>query len=90
MEQNYPNPFNTTTTIEFSLPKKSKVLIQIYNVLGERIAVIFNNRLLEAGYHKITWDGKYENGCYAPSGIYFCKLRVAGKHEKINKLVLIR
>ncbi|MEJ2637866.1 MAG: T9SS type A sorting domain-containing protein [Calditrichia bacterium] len=44
LEQNYPNPFNPTTKIKFGLPRAGEVLIDVYNVLGQRVATIFEGR----------------------------------------------
>src|SRR5690606_8210014 len=48
--QNYPNPFNPSTTIKFSLPNKSNLSLNVYNMLGEKVAEIFKGEM-EAGYH---------------------------------------
>ncbi len=53
--QNYPNPFNPSTTIGFSIPQASNVTIEIYNVVGERVASLVN-QTLEAGYHNLNFD----------------------------------
>ena len=66
--QNYPNPFNPTTEIRFDLPKASMVTVKIYNVIGQRIVILFDGNL-DAGGHSITWNA-VESG----SGIYFVKI----------------
>jgi hypothetical protein len=66
--QNYPNPFNPTTEIRFDLPKASVVTVKIYNVIGQRIAVLFDGNL-DVGGHSIQW-----NAAESGSGIYFVKV----------------
>jgi hypothetical protein len=83
LEQNYPNPFNPTTYIPFVLNQNSKVKLEIYNVLGQKIAILIDGRL-KSGYHKYKWDGNQ-----MASGIYFYKL-VVGKNSQIKKMVLIK
>jgi hypothetical protein len=72
--QNYPNPFNPSTTISFELLKYSTVSLIIYDILGNEILKLIDNRELNAGEHKVIWDGLKENERKAASGIYFYRL----------------
>jgi len=72
--QNYPNPFNPSTTIEFSIPEASNISIEIYNVIGERVASLLNQSL-DAGYHKINF-----NASNLPSGTYIYQLKATGQN----------
>ena len=83
LSQNYPNPFNPSTEIRFGLPVMSKVSLDIYNVMGQRI-VVLANETFEAGYHSVTWDASN-----MPSGIYFYRLE-AGTYTDLKKMVLIK
>jgi len=83
LEQNYPNPFNPSTTIRFSLPKKSDVILEIYNSSGQIINILVNNNL-NAGYHSIVW-----NAGHLSSGIYFCRLKTNEFHG-IVKMMLVK
>jgi len=67
--QNYPNPFNPSTTIQYYLPKKQKVEIKVYNVLGQLTATLVN-RKVSAGYHEIEFNG--EN---VSSGVYLYAMK---------------
>jgi hypothetical protein len=81
--QNYPNPFNPSTTISFTLPEKSRVVLSIYNELGEKVAVLLNGEN-EAGYHSIEWNaGKFV------SGVYFYELKTE-KYQTVKKLILTK
>ncbi|MFA4838414.1 MAG: Ig-like domain-containing protein [Candidatus Neomarinimicrobiota bacterium] len=70
LDQNYPNPFNPTTTIAFTLPQASNVRIEIFNVRGEKIRTLTNERY-NTGYWSVNWDGTNSAGLQAPSGVYF-------------------
>jgi hypothetical protein len=62
--QNYPNPFNPSTTIKFALPFDSNVRITIYNLLGEQVAILFD-QVKEVGYHNVNWNASgYASGVY--------------------------
>lgn len=81
--QNYPNPFNPKTIIRFSLPQREKVIISLFNSLGEKITDLLQDEV-DAGIHQVEFDGtKYS------SGIYFYKM-TAGSFSQIKKLILIK
>jgi hypothetical protein len=88
LTQNYPNPFNPVTEIEYDLPVDCHVTLEIYSVLGRKVAVLVDEHQ-EAGSRTVRWDGKDENGAEATSGVYFCKL-VAGSYKKVKKMTLLR
>jgi len=71
---NYPNPFNPSTTIVFTLPKTDKVVISIYNVLGEEIIKLADGEYI-SGKNEVTWNGIDQNGSVAESGIYFYAIK---------------
>ena len=94
LHQNYPNPFNPTTTIPFSIPTESRVKIEVFNILGQRVAVL-GEGIYQAGSHKIFWDGKSSSGCYLASGVYLLKMEAEGtvkdmKFTGTNKLLLLK
>jgi hypothetical protein len=68
LAENYPNPFNPQTEIAFGLPEASLITLDIYNVLGQKVATLANG-YFEAGRHTITWDASNQ-----ASGIYFYRL----------------
>jgi hypothetical protein len=69
LSQNYPNPFNPMTKIEYSVPIGSDVLLQVFNVLGQEVATLFNG-YQEAGNYLTTFDGTG-----LPSGVYIYRLQ---------------
>ena len=81
--QNYPNPFNNTTTIRFQSSKREKVIIKIFNLLGDEIAAIFNDEV-EAGEYEVNF-----NASSLGSGVYFFRM-FAGDFMKTKKLVLLK
>ncbi|HUL44285.1 MAG TPA: T9SS type A sorting domain-containing protein [Bacteroidota bacterium] len=64
--QNFPNPFNPTTVIQFDLPQPSIVTLRVYNILGQEVATLVDNELMQDGFQEVTFDAHQ----YA-SGIYF-------------------
>ena len=81
--QNYPNPFNPVTNIKFALPKTTKVAINVYNLLGEKVATLLNEDK-EAGYYEVKFDGSNFS-----SGIYIFRL-TAGDFVQTKKMTLIK
>jgi len=80
---NYPNPFNPSTTIKFGIPKESKVILEVFNVLGERVVTLVNKEMTE-GYHEVKF-----NGASLPGGVYIYKLAADG-FSATKKLVLMK
>ena len=89
LAQNFPNPFNPATVIKFGLPKKSKVSLKIYNLMGKEIAALLDEREKEAGYHVAVWDGYDRHRHPAPSGLYFYRLQI-GQNILTKKMTLIK
>ena len=81
--QNYPNPFNPTTMISYYLPKNANIKLNVYNVLGQKVAELINGYQTE-GKHRIEFDaGKLS------SGVYFYKLQ-AGSNIRIKKMAVAK
>ena len=83
LSQNYPNPFNPSTTIDFALPRSGYIKLEVYNIIGQQVAMLVN-RELDAGYHKISF-----NAYNLPSGIYIYKMTGVG-FKFTRKMVLLR
>ena len=86
--KNFPNPFKAETTISFYVPHRQKATIEIYNIKGQKVKTILQNDL-EAGYHKITWNGSDQHDRSVANGIYFYVLK-AGNKQAIKKLLYMR
>lgn len=84
---NYPNPFNPTTTINFHLPEKAEVSINIYNTIGELVSKVVNNTF-DAGYQSINF-----NASGLPSGVYIYRIK-AKAHSRTfissKKMLLLK
>ncbi len=88
LSQNFPNPFNPTTVIKFGLPKRSFVDLTIYNIAGQRVVSLLSQNL-NAGYRRVTWDGRDRNGTDVSTGIYIYRLTVNG-HIESKQMLLIK
>ena len=89
LTQNYPNPFNPSTSIGCSLPTDSKVVIKIYNTLGQEVALLVNETL-SAGSHNFLFSAGT-----LPSGVYFYQINAGplngnAAFSKIMKMTLIK
>jgi aminopeptidase N len=73
LSQNYPNPFNPSSTIEFDLPRRSNVVLAVYNILGAEVIRLIDARM-EPGHHVCVWDGT-ARGRTVASGAYICRLK---------------
>lgn len=80
---NYPNPFNLSTTIRFSLPGKDKLIIIIYDALGNEIAKLLDEEVI-AGTHSIPFNAR-DNA----SGIYICTI-ISSTFTKSVKMILLK
>jgi len=85
----FPNPFNPTTTISFTIPAESNVEIAIYNLKGQKVKQLVNNKL-GAGRHSTIWNGKDDAGKETASGVYFYNFTVDGKTEEVKKCLLLK
>ncbi len=85
---NFPNPFNPSTTIRFDLPKDSDVTLSIYNIKGQKVKSLVNEKL-EMGRYNIRWDGDDATGKQMSSGVYLYRLE-AGGHTKVKKMLLLK
>ncbi|MFH2049197.1 MAG: T9SS type A sorting domain-containing protein [bacterium] len=88
LSQNYPNPFNPETNISFDIPFKSVVSIKIYNILGEEITTLVENKL-SAGKYSVIWDGTAFDGRKVSSGIYLYRIN-AGNFTETRKMILLK
>ncbi len=86
--QNWPNPFNPSTQIRFGVRLRGHVRIDIFDVAGRLVKTLLDENM-DAGIHRVSWDGKNQAGTRATSGVYFYKIKANG-FEKSKKMVLLR
>jgi len=82
---NYPNPFTKETIITFLTKDKSNVTIEIFNIKGQLVKVLFNESVVK-GCHRIKWDGKDQINKESCNGVYICRMKVGAK-VYISKLI---
>jgi len=81
--QNFPNPFNPSTTISYQIPQQELVAIKVYDILGNEIVVLINEKI-PAGSYEVEFSASN-----LPSGIYFYRLQ-AGSFVETKKMVLLK
>jgi hypothetical protein len=86
---NFPNPFNAATVIPLELPQRSQVRIEIYNVRGQNLGLIYQG-IQNAGWPKIRYDASR-----LPSGVYFYRVHAeglerGGSFQSIGKMLVLK
>lgn len=93
LSQNYPNPFNPTTSMTYALPVDSRVTVEIFNVIGQRVRTLVNGDVT-AGYHVAEWDGTGNGGQHLASGVYMLQMSAKGVDGKsfnqVRKLMMLK
>jgi hypothetical protein len=88
LQQNYPNPFNPSTTIRFSLPQREFVTLEVFDVLGRRVALLVNE-WKDAGNHSITFDTRHSTFDIVSSGVYYYRI-AAGNVVAMKKMIVTK
>lgn len=83
LDQNYPNPFNPSTMIRFAVPAESRVLLEVYNVIGQKVATLVDE-VMPVGFHSVPF-----NGAELSSGLYFYRFS-AGEVSFLRKMMLVK
>jgi hypothetical protein len=83
LEQNYPNPFNPSTRITFVLPSSAKTSLEVFNMLGQKVATLMNG-FATAGAHEVQFDA-----AHLASGVYLYRL-TSGTFTDVKKLMLVK
>ncbi len=82
--QAYPNPFNPVTHVDFALPTATMVTAKLYNVMGQEVASLWNQRPMQAGRHKLLVDASALS-----SGLYLLQMQ-AGSESAVRKMMLVK
>jgi len=88
LKGNYPNPFNPSTTIAFDVAHEGRVVIDVYNIKGQRVRSLVNG-VYGAGTHNVVWNGCDEVGRSVGSGVYFYRMS-AGRYVGVRKMVMVK
>lgn len=89
MTANFPNPFNPSTTVRYALPSDSRVTVTVYNVLGQRVALLADE-VMGAGWHDAVWNAS------EASGVYFCRIDAQSlsspgdRYTAVRKMMLVK
>jgi hypothetical protein len=84
LKQNYPNPFNPSTVITYAVPQNGTVRLEVFDLIGRKVATLVDNERKAAGWYQITFDASN-----LASGIYFYRI-VAGKYVDSKRMTLIK
>jgi len=88
LKENYPNPFNPATNISFTIPEDVDVLLEIYNIAGEKLQTLVNENR-PAGIYTVTWTGTNDKGEIVPSGMYIYRLK-AGNYINSKSMIFVK
>lgn len=88
LSQNYPNPFNPSTTIRYALSRRSNVVLEIFNMLGQKVSTLVNSEQT-TGRYSVVWNGLTDDNSTVASGVYLVQMR-AGEFRASTKLILLR
>ncbi len=86
--QNYPNPFNGETTIKFQVSNESNVKLEIFNVLGEKVKTLVDEKK-SSGFYSVRWDSRNDASKIMNSGIYFIRF-ISNNFSEIKKMLLLK
>jgi len=88
LKQNHPNPFNPATVIEFVVPARNNVSLEIYDILGRKVNTLVDG-IKPAGRYSVKWEGTDNSGRPVSSGIYLYRLKT-GDHTEFKKMILAK
>ena len=88
LHPNYPNPFNANTAIPYQLPQAGRVQLVIYNIAGQRVAILVDEQK-PAGQHQAIWNGKDATGRPVGSGLYFYRLST-DTQTQTRRMILVK
>jgi hypothetical protein len=84
-----PNPFVESTVIRYAVPQAAPVTLRVYDVTGRVVRVLVASDRVDAGEHRVTWDGTNDQGMAVSSGVYFYRLD-NGKQSMTRRTVLLK
>jgi hypothetical protein len=84
-----PNPFNPTTEMTVSVPAQGNVRVAVFNILGQPVATLLAGRV-EAGMHRVVWNGLDTQGRSVASGVYFVQMQTESGVRMVRRVTLLR
>ena len=84
---NIPNPFNPLTTISYQVSEPCIVVLEIYNIKGQKIKTLLNE-IKEIGFYDVEWNGKDDNNQSVSSGLYLYRMKTKNYSEMKKMLML--
>lgn len=92
LERNFPNPFNPETTIRYAVPEAADVSLIVYNILGQEIVTLANERHVP-GFYVLRWNGQDRYGRGVASGVYLYRIQATGQTQtftQVHKMLLLK
>ena len=89
LRANVPNPFTSRTSIAFDLPRAGAVTLALYDVRGRAVRTLATGRAMDAGAHRLEWDGTDDAGARVSAGLYFSRLTLGGE-SSVGRVVMAR
>ncbi len=86
----YPNPFNNKVSARFQLSERGPMNIAVYNIQGQKVKTLMDDEIINAGTHRISWDGTNGRGSTVSSGMYLITFQQAGKKLMSRKILMIK
>jgi flagellar hook assembly protein FlgD len=83
----FPNPFKNEVTIEFSMNNEAEVEVTVFNHVGQQVQTLLQNKKMNNGVHRLTWDGITSGQQNAIPGLYYVRIKVDGNMHR-RKIVL--
>lgn len=93
LNQNFPNPFNAGTTIQYGLHMPGRVQLDVFNILGQKVKTLIDNRFHNEGLYWVFWDGTADNNLPVASGVYLYRIQIDAINTSFiqtKKMVIIR
>ncbi|MBK6286004.1 MAG: T9SS type A sorting domain-containing protein [Draconibacterium sp.] len=87
--ENSPNPFRNQTNISFEITEKAKVVLEIYNLSGQKIKKLLNNEM-SAGKHTVQWNARNEHNLQIEPGVYICRMLIDNQSQFSKQILVIK
>jgi uncharacterized protein (DUF362 family) len=86
----YPNPFNNSVTVNYQLSKQGRMMIDVYNVMGQKVRTLLDGKIKMIGNKSVSWDGMNDEGFPVSTGTYLITFKGFGQGMASKKVVLVK